>query len=832
MKKMFFFIILLLLPSVTWAQEITGLEGWTIYLDPGHSRTENMGIYNYSEAQKVLRVGLALQKMLLDRTDIEDAYISRENDQVSVGLSERSDEANQLGADWYHSIHSNAGSSTANNTLLLWGQYSDGREKVPNGGKAMSDIMLQNLTDGYRIPTIGSRGDCSFYGGCNGGPYLSVNRRTTMPSELSEGGFHTHPIQNMRNMNADWKRLEAYTFFWSILQLHEIQLPPIGIVTGYITDKETGLPLNGVRVQLGDSVVVTDTFQSLFNKYTTNPDLLHNGFFFFEDLPDTTFSLKVEKEGYYPDSMQVTIQNDFFTFADMELLSSTPPQVTSTIPANGDTSVSILALIQLNFNREMDRATVENALQITPNISTEFIWQNGDKRLIINPESLVPLTEYKVILDTTAHDSRGVSIDGNVDGIAGDPFEFTFTTGIDNHAPTVLTVYPLNGVKFVELRPVVNIVFDELLNDSTHSADLFSLFISATGEKVAGTWKFYNSYEQTSVNFFPEVDLEPGTLYKIKIDTGVADLLGNATRIIRNFSFTTGENYFNVTSIDDFDSGITENWWQPHQSGSTFGIDTDSTRYTLEGENTNLITQSTGAMKISYGWDSATSSHLLRLYLSKGAPRAVEFDKEYTLQAYVFGDGSGNGFRFALDDNLAGSGGHEVSPWFVIDWIGWKLVTWDMMNDGVGSWIGDGILDDALRIDSFQMTYFEGANRYGEIIVDDLRVVKSIPLGITEETVEFVPTSITLHQNYPNPFNPETTISFSIPQEQSEVKLVIYDILGKKVREVAQGNFGPGMHEFVWDGKNKLGQQMPSGIYVYFLKTADFVAAKRMMLLK
>ena len=81
-----------------YSQQVTGLSGWNIYLDPGHSQFENMGIYNYSEAQKNLRVGLQLRQMLLDWTDIDTVYICRTNDQQSVSLSDRTTEANNLGA--------------------------------------------------------------------------------------------------------------------------------------------------------------------------------------------------------------------------------------------------------------------------------------------------------------------------------------------------------------------------------------------------------------------------------------------------------------------------------------------------------------------------------------------------------------------------------------------------------------------------------------------------------------------------------------------------------------------------------------------------------------
>ena len=141
--------ILLFLNIQSFPQQITGLAGWNIYLDPGHSQDENMGVYGYSEAKKNLRVGLNLRQMLLDWTDIDTVYICRTNDQQLVDLGDRTAEANTLGAAHYHSIHSNATAdptTTANSTLLLWGQLGiNGPEKTPHGGKKMSDLMIPTI---------------------------------------------------------------------------------------------------------------------------------------------------------------------------------------------------------------------------------------------------------------------------------------------------------------------------------------------------------------------------------------------------------------------------------------------------------------------------------------------------------------------------------------------------------------------------------------------------------------------------------------------------------------------------------------------------------------
>lgn len=88
------------------------------------------------------------------------------------------------------------------------------------------------------------------------------------------------------------------------------------------------------------------------------------------------------------------------------------------------------------------------------------------------------------------------------------------------------------------------------------------------------------------------------------------------------------------------------------------------------------------------------------------------------------------------------------------------------------------------------------------------------------------PCDFLLYQNHPNPFNAETVIAFSLPR-QSDINLSIYDIAGRLVKILAQGNFGPGPHEMSFDGKD-----ISSGIYLYHLTTEDYAASKKMLLIK
>ncbi len=91
--------------------------------------------------------------------------------------------------------------------------------------------------------------------------------------------------------------------------------------------------------------------------------------------------------------------------------------------------------------------------------------------------------------------------------------------------------------------------------------------------------------------------------------------------------------------------------------------------------------------------------------------------------------------------------------------------------------------------------------------------------------------SYELRQNVPNPFNPTTTIRFVVP-ERADVSLVIYDVQGRVVRTLMEGNQEPNFYSLIWDGRNNNGQSVASGVYFYRLRAGQFVRTKKMMLLK
>ncbi|MCB9069499.1 MAG: Ig-like domain-containing protein [Calditrichae bacterium] len=824
--------------SLQATAQVTGLSGWDIYLDPGHSRTENMGIYNYSEAEKNLRVSLHTLELLLTTTDIDTVWSSRYNDNVQVSLSQRTDEANSLGAAWYHSIHSNAGSATANNTLLLWGQYQNGLEKVPNGGKDMSRDMIPLLTAAMRIPTIGDYGDCSFYGCTFTGPYLHVNRTTFMPSELSEAGFHTSPTQNTRNMNAEWKRMEAYAFYWSILKYHNLNRPTTGIAAGYIYDIERGIPLNGATIVIDGQSYTTDTYQSLFFKYTSDPDLLHNGFYFFENVTPGPHQMIVSAEGFEPDTLTVTVSDTFITFTDVNLIDARPPLVLETIPAQNATEISVFDNISIQFSRRMSAGSVQNALTFEPPLTYTTQWQNSNRKLVLNPSDMLQGVQYTMTIDSTARDIFNHELDGNGDGIGGDAFTLTFTTEEEDLLPPQVNgAFPPQNAVDVILQPIINLEFDEIIDPASIQSTSVGLKNSVTGDPVPGTMLDFQVSDRTVFSFFPNDALEPLTQYSATVQPGLKDLFGNEIDTEQQFSFTTGNVGYQVITIDPFQADILTNWWDPQQSGTTTGILTNETSRGNNSIYFNLLSGSNRSMRLSYGWDVSAGNWLIREYLGGGTPRGILFDDTYILQVYIFGDGSGTKFRFAIDDNAPNGSAtdHEVTEWMPIDWIGWRLVSWDLANDPIGTWLGNGVLNGDLRFDSFQISYDNATCSAvtGAIYFDDLLLVKPVVVGIDDGGVaQNIPTEHELLQNYPNPFNPTTEIRYAVANSNRPVKLTIYDMLGREVRTLVNTNQTPGNYTAMWDGRSQNGNPVASGTYLYTLSIGDFQQTRKMLLLK
>jgi photosystem II stability/assembly factor-like uncharacterized protein len=111
-------------------------------------------------------------------------------------------------------------------------------------------------------------------------------------------------------------------------------------------------------------------------------------------------------------------------------------------------------------------------------------------------------------------------------------------------------------------------------------------------------------------------------------------------------------------------------------------------------------------------------------------------------------------------------------------------------------------------------------------------LITSVDQGVKGEVI--LPAEVQLYQNYPNPFNPITKIKYEIPSnvksEMSNVKLIVYDILGTEIATLVNEEKATGNYEVEFDATTSEG--LSSGVYFYQLRTGSFIETKKMVLMR
>ncbi|HEX7343188.1 MAG TPA: T9SS type A sorting domain-containing protein [bacterium] len=97
---------------------------------------------------------------------------------------------------------------------------------------------------------------------------------------------------------------------------------------------------------------------------------------------------------------------------------------------------------------------------------------------------------------------------------------------------------------------------------------------------------------------------------------------------------------------------------------------------------------------------------------------------------------------------------------------------------------------------------------------------------VDESDLSQLPREFQLHQNFPNPFNPMTTIRYDVPKS-AHVNITVYNTGGQQVAMLVDGMRLPGYHEVIWDAAG-----LSSGVYFYRIHAGDYVALKKLMLIK
>jgi uncharacterized lipoprotein YddW (UPF0748 family) len=504
---------------------------------------------------------------------------------------------------------------------------------------------------------------------------------------------------------------------------------------------------------------------------------------------------------------------------------SDPPTVALTIPAEGDTA-AITTPVEVRFSKNINQTGLQNYLSFDPPVTITSVLASPQK-VIINTSGFQYSTTYTLKVDSELRDVNGRMLDGNKDGIEGDPFFLTFETiGADSVGPELIS-FSLPAEDSLDVEDVIRIIFNEPLD--THSVNTLNFVLMLNSVTVPSEPVLRNYGSGAVVSVKPPYFAQSSE-YTLLVKKETADLSGNQMASDHSFTFRTrAEGYSIRRAMDNFTQ--TAGWEQPNYSGSTVGTLLSGTYFSYSVLNYLPSTTPQKSAELGYKWNPDVPVRLLREYLSGGTPRTIEFDTTVTLQVYLHGDGSGTLFRFALDENNEANTwpGHEVSQWIPIDWHGWKLVEWKLGNPSmVGAWIGNGLLDGTkYRMDSFQLKDAPGSASEGVIFFDNLRwALKTYEITSVSDEIASAPKEFRLLQNYPNPFNPSTTIVFDLDRG-GKVSLEVFDILGRKIKTLLSEEMSPGRHNIHFDASD-----LSSGQYIYRIISGDRQISKMMVLMK
>ncbi len=142
-----------------------------------------------------------------------------------------------------------------------------------------------------------------------------------------------------------------------------------------------------------------------------------------------------------------------------------------------------------------------------------------------------------------------------------------------------------------------------------------------------------------------------------------------------------------------------------------------------------------------------------------------------------------------------------------------------------GSWDHDGVeLGSVILKDSIHMWY-DGWSASASYSARVGHATSPPPVAV-QEHVRVMPATFSLGQNFPNPFNPTTVVSYQLPVV-SQVKLAVYDILGREVTLLVNERKAPGAYTVEFDGS-----RLASGVYMYRLDAGEQVECRKMVLMK
>lgn len=255
-------------------------QGYTFFLDPGHGGEDrkNKGYKGITiEADATLRIGLYLREYLL-RAGAK-VIMSRDKD-TSVVLKDRSLIANNSGADFFISIHTNAPGQEGDDWTNYTSTYYHAKEidfEFEPMTKDMAKFVQRDLA--YAMRNSGGLGsfdgtysDYNIYPGKG----FSVLRLTTIPAVLIEAGFHTHHFEELRLADTLFNKVQAWGIFRGIARYLKAGIPKISFIEKknnscfYLINDSIKINPNSIKVWEDSVEIKSFLFDELKSIVTVN----------------------------------------------------------------------------------------------------------------------------------------------------------------------------------------------------------------------------------------------------------------------------------------------------------------------------------------------------------------------------------------------------------------------------------------------------------------------------------------------------------------------------------------------------------------------------------
>jgi N-acetylmuramoyl-L-alanine amidase/methionine-rich copper-binding protein CopC len=874
-----------LLTQAVFSQDFNGVK---IYINPGHgghdANDRHIIETEFWESEGNLTKGLFLRDILTSYNAQIQMSRTTNNTEDDKALSAISAEANAFNADYMHSIHSNAHNELSNYTLILY-QGTDATPTYANA-KVMGEILSVQIKNANRTTSTSNRGDMSFYGSST--PYLGVFKGLNMPGTLSEGSFHDYIIESWRLKNEEYLHNEAWAIARSFLDYYNLAPFSHGILAGLIRDKQktTAYPVN--------SSLPNDKYTPLNRaKVTVQPggyvyegDGYNNGYFMFDSLAPGEYKVYYEVDNYAKDSSTVTVSANQVIFADKFLGYDTtkPATVASYLPSAENKT----DYVKLSFSRTMNKASVEAALKIDPNVEGSFTWNDAEISVTFVPTKFnTEASTYTVTLTPDAKSYWNVPMQ--------DTFKFQFTPNVPAATASIASGDTVNIVT------PIKITFSENMQKALAEA-AFSIQPAVPGAL---------SWNGKTLTFTPAATYDVSTNYTVEVKTGAKSLWNIPLQSALSFTFRTdSRSKYSVVSTYPADGQtntpyvpqIIVKFDAPILTTSTAGqiklLDanlasvavanakiyseagvgyitfesknklTNGAYYTVQllggiKDENGIPMKDTVKIKFKIREDAYTELSLIDDFETIGLWKDPEFSG-----STVGTDADATIFSISYDKKIGGSKSGKLNYTFVNEEGGVCRVynetpyeihadkqagLWiygDLSGNALEFWFYDGnkgnhvFYTDTLdwagwdykniaqlgeganlyKFHSVVVKQIKSAQKTGILYFDNMQTDSEI-IGVADED-NSIPKVYSLKQNYPNPFNPSTIISFDLPKA-SFVTLKIFDILGREVSALINENMGAGRHSATFNGVN-----LPSGIYIYRLEAGEFVKSSKMMLVK